>query len=303
MIMSNAHPSLPRFELFQPVTLAEASQFLTVHKEDARPFLGGTDLFVRMRDGNLNPATLVNLKSIPGLNEMRFDPVEGLTIGSAVVMNHVIASADAQQHYPLLVEAARSVASYQLRNRATVVGNICNASPAGDTIGAALLYKGELRIYSPAGDKVLPLEDFFIGPGKTKLKTGEIVSALYIPPPPIGHQSRYYKLGRNVISDLSIVGVAVLGFPDATAKSSFRFRIALASVAPTPLVVHSTEEILASQPITEEVIQKAAEATKQACSPIDDVRSSAAYRRAMIERCTYRAVRDVWQRLQKDSPA
>jgi CO/xanthine dehydrogenase FAD-binding subunit len=264
MIMSNAHPSLPRFELFQPVTLAEASQFLTAHKEDARPFMGGTDLFVRMRDGNLNPATLVNLKSIPGLNEMRFDPVEGLTIGSAVVMNHVIASADAQQHYPLLVEAARSVASYQLRNRATVVGNICNASPAGDTIGAALLYKGELRIYSPAGDKVLPLEDFFIGPGKTKLKTGEIVSALYIPPPPIGHQSRYYKLGRNVISDLSI---------------------------------------LASQPITEEVIQKAAEATKQACSPIDDVRSSAAYRRAMIERCTYRAVRDVWQRLQKDSPA
>ena len=298
--MSNAHPSLPRFELFQPATLPEASQFLHEHPTDSRPFLGGTDLFVRMRDGVLKPSTLVNLKTIPGMNEMCFDPQEGLTIGVAVTMNHVIAAADAQLHYPLLVEACRSVASYQLRNRATIVGNICNASPAGDSIGAALLYEGELKIFSSEGEKSLPLKDFFVGPGKTKLKSGEIVTALHLPLPPKGQQGAYCKLGRNVISDLSIVGVAVLGYPDATTKSGLRFRIALASVAPTPLVAKQAEEILASQPISEAVIRQAAEAARQACSPIDDVRASATYRRAMVERCTFRTVMNVWQRLQKN---
>ena len=301
--MSTAHPSLPRFELIQPATLPEASQFLHAHPSDARPFLGGTDLFVRMRDGALKPSTLVNLKTIPGMNEMCFDPQEGLTIGAAVTMNHVIAAADAQLHYPLLVEACQSVASYQLRNRATIVGNICNASPAGDSIGAALLYEGELKVFSSEGEKSMTLKDFFLGPGKTKLNPGEIVTALHMPPPPKGQQGAYCKLGRNVISDLSIVGVAVLGYPDASAKSGLRFRIALASVAPTPLVAQKAEEILASQPITEAVIQQAAETARQDCSPIDDVRASAAYRRAMVERCTSRTVKDIWQRLQKSSRA
>ena len=301
MTMSNAHPSLPYFELIQPATLSEASQYLHAHPSDARPLLGGTDLLVRMRDGALKPSTLVNLKTIPGMNEMCFDPHEGLTIGAAVPMNHVIASADAQRYYPLLVEACQSVASYQLRNRATVVGNICNASPAGDSIGAALLYEGELKVYSSEDEKSLLLKDFFLGPGKTKLKLGEIVTTLHLPLPPDGQQGAYCKLGRNVISDLSIVGVAVLGFPDAITKSGFRFRIALTSVAPTPLVAQQAEEILASQPISDAVIRQAAEAAQQACSPIDDVRASATYRRAMVERCTYRTVMNVWQRLQKSS--
>lgn len=297
--MVNAHPSLPRFDLIQPASLSEASQYLQTHPKDARPLLGGTDLFVRMRDGHLKVNVLVNIKAIAGMNEMCFNQKNGLTIGAAVPMNHVIKSADAQVHYPLLVEAARSVASYQLRNRATVIGNICNASPAGDTIGAALLYQGEMKVYSAKGEKTLALNDFFIGPGKTKLQPGEIVTELRLPPPPAGQQGSYCKMGRNAISDLSIVGVAVLGFPDNSTKSGFSFRIALASVAPTPLEALDAEKLLASQPITEDVIQKAAEAARQACNPIDDVRSSAAYRQAMVERCTYRTLLHVWQRLQK----
>jgi CO/xanthine dehydrogenase FAD-binding subunit len=299
MSMSNAHPSLPRFDLFQPANLAEASRFLSEHAADARPFLGGTDLFVRMRDGQLKPATLVNLKTIPDMNRLDFEPRDGLTIGGAVTMNRVIGFKDAQTHYPLLVEAVRSVASYQLRNRATIVGNICNASPAGDTIGAALLYQGELKVFSADGEKTVPLDDFFLAPGKTRLKPGEIVTSLHLPPAPKGQQGRYCKLGRNVISDLSIVGVAVLGFADQKCKSGFRFRIAVASAASIPLMVNTAAEILASQPINETTIQQAAEAARLACSPIDDVRSSATYRKAMVERCTLRAISDVWQRLQK----
>jgi CO/xanthine dehydrogenase FAD-binding subunit len=299
MIMPNSHPSLPRFELIQPASLKEASQFLSLHPEDARPFLGGTDIFVRLRDGHLKLNTLVNLKAIPGMDELHFDPKEGLTIGSAVPMNRVIAFPEAQTYYPLLVEAARSVASYQLRNRATIVGNICNASPAGDTSGASLIYRGKLNVYSPNGERQIPLEDFFLGPGKTLLKPGEIVTSLHFPLPPKEHQGKYLKLGRNVISDLSIVGVAVLGYADNTAKSKFRFRVTLASVAPVPLIAREVEEILASQPLSDAVITKAAQAAMNTCHPIDDVRSSAAYRGAMVFRLTYRAVSEVWLRLQK----
>ena len=299
--MPNSHPSLPRFELIQPTSLKEASQFLCLHPEDARPFLGGTDIFVRLRDGRLKLNTLVNLKAIPGMDELSFNTEDGLTIGSVVPMNRMIVSPEAQTHFPLLVEAARSVASYQLRNRATIVGNICNASPAGDTCGASLIYKGELNVYSPDSERKIPLEDFFLGPGKTLLKPGEIVTSIHFPLPPKGHQGKYIKLGRNVISDLSIVGVAVLGYADATAKSKFRFRIALASVAPVPLIAKEAEEILASQPLSDVVITEAARAAINACHPIDDVRSSAAYRQAMVFRLTTRAITEVWQRLQKTS--
>ena len=129
-----AHPALPEFDYIRPGSLAEASQFLAGHPGEARPFLGGTDVFVRMRDGFLSPKYLVDVKNLDGTKELRFDPKSGLTIGAAVNMNQVAASPDVQAHYPLLVQACNSVASYQLRTRATIVGNICNASPAGDGV-------------------------------------------------------------------------------------------------------------------------------------------------------------------------
>jgi carbon-monoxide dehydrogenase medium subunit len=133
-MITHTHPTLPEFDYIRPESLVEASQFLAQHPNEARPFLGGTDVFVRMRDGFLAPKFLVDLKSLDGTNDMLYDPEAGLTLGAAVNMNRVIASPEVRTNYPILVEACRSVASYQLRTRATVVGNICNASPAGDTI-------------------------------------------------------------------------------------------------------------------------------------------------------------------------
>lgn len=293
----DTHPALPEFEYIRPATLTEASHFLSQHPDRARPFLGGTDVFVRMRDGFIKPEFLVDVKNLDGTNELHFDPQTGLTIGAAVNMNRVAASPDVQAHYPLLAEACRSVASYQLRTRATIVGNICNASPAGDTIGACLLFDGVLQIHGANGFCEEPLAGFFRGPGKTTLKPGDIVTALHLPLPPPGCAGRYIKLGRNQLSDLSIVGVTALGCKDPTCSSGYRFRLALASVAPVPLVVTEVETSLANNPVTPDAIQEAAQLAAEACSPIDDVRGGARYRKQMVRNLSAKALTEVWKKL------
>lgn len=293
----NTHPSLPEFEYFQPTTLAEASEFLASHSAEARPFLGGTDVFVRMRDGFLTPKFLVDVKNLDGTNDLHFDPDAGLTIGAAVNMNRVIASLEVEAHYPLLAEACRSVASYQLRTRATIVGNICNASPAGDTIGACLALDGVLRIHGINGPRQEPLGSFFLGPGKTTLKPGDVVTAIRFPLPPKKCSGTYIKLGRNQLSDLSIVGVTAFGHPDSSCQSGYRFRLALASVAPIPFVPADAEMYLANHSITLESLREAADLSAAACTPIDDVRGSARYRKQMVRNLSAKALAEVWKNL------
>ncbi len=293
----NTHPALPEFEYILPHSLAEASEFLSRHLDEARPFLGGTDVFVRMRDGLLTPKFLVDVKNLNGSNDLRFDPQSGLTLGAAVNMNRVIASAEVQAHYPLLAEACRSVASYQLRTRATVVGNICNASPAGDTIGACLALDGTLHIHGTDGLRQEALSSFFLGPGKTTLKPGDIVTAIHFPLPPQKCSGTYIKLGRNQLSDLSIVGVTALGHPNSSCQSGYRFRLALASVAPVPLVPAEAETYLANHSITPESLREAAGISADACSPIDDVRGSARYRKEMVRNLSAKALTEVWKNL------
>ena len=252
--MINAHPSLPNFDYVKPETLSEASQFLATHPGEARPLLGGTDIFVRMRDGVWKDKYLVDVKGLEGVNGIHYEPNSGLSIGAAVNMNRVITSLDVLEHYPLLAEAARSVASYQLRNRATIVGNICNASPAGDTIGACILLDGLLHVHGNDGGRQEPLHNFFSGPGETVLRPGDIVTSINFPPPPDGMVGRYIKLGRNKASDLAIAGVTVVGYPDESLPSGYRLKLALASVAPVPLVVKPLELLLSSAPIDEEAL-------------------------------------------------
>jgi CO/xanthine dehydrogenase FAD-binding subunit len=295
----NTHPALPEFEYIRPGTLAEASDFLASHPVEARPFLGGTDVFVRMRDGFIKPQFLVDLKNLDGMNELHFDPQVGLNIGAAVNMNRVSALPEVQLHYPLLAEACQSVASYQLRTRATIAGNICNASPAGDTIGACLVFDGILSIHGPNGLRQEPLAAFFLGPGKTTLKPGDVVTSLLLPPPPKGCQGAYLKLGRNRLSDLSIVGVTVLGHPDPRLPSGYRFRLALTSAAPIPLLVEEVETNLARQAIQPEALQAAARLAAEACTPIDDLRGSARYRKEMVKNLSMKALVKVWEQIRK----
>ena len=291
------HPGLPEFDYIQPASLVEASRYLAEHANEARPFMGGTDTFVRMRDGFWRERHLVDVKGLEGMGKIGFDAQRGLTLGAAVNMNRVIASPQVRDHYPLLAEAARTVASYPLRTRATIVGNIANASPAGDTTGACMVYSAVLAVHGVDGFRQAPLEGFFVGPGKTVLQPGDIVTSILFPIPPKGCAGRYIKLGRNAIGDLAIVGVTVLGFPDDKARSGYRFRIALASVAPVPLRATLAEEMLASDSVHEGTIARAAQAAMEACSPIDDVRASARYRSLMVRNLTRQALLDVWQRV------
>lgn len=295
----DAHPELPEFDYIRPDNLTDASQFLAQHAGEARALLGGTDIFVRMRDGFWHDKYLVDVKNLNGTCELQYDPEGGLTLGAAVNMNRLIASLDVQAHYPLLAEACRSVASYQLRTRATVVGNICNASPAGDTIGASLAFNGRLNVHGVDGRREIPLASFFKGPGKTALQPGDIVTGLLLPRPPAGSAGTYIKLGRNTWSDLSIVGVTVLGCPDGSVPSGYSFRIVLASVAPVPLVVTAAQDYLAANAVNPEAIIQAARLAQDACTPIDDVRGSARYRKAMVFNLTQKALVKVWHMIER----
>lgn len=292
-----AHPTLPAFEYVRPETVTEASEFLALHAGEARLFLGGTDLFIRMRDGFLAPKFLVDVKNLDGMKDLRFDPRGGLTLGAAVNMNRVIASLEVQKAYPLLAEACRSVGGYQLRSRATVVGNLCNASPAGDTIGACLALDGMLQVHGAGGLRFEPLDGFFLGPGKTTLKPGDVVTAVAFPLPPAGCAGTYLKLGRNRLSDLSIVGVTALASPDPGLASGYRFRIVLASVAPVPLIASAAEAYLAERAVTPETIHEAARLAGEASRPIDDIRGSARYRKSMAMKLTEIALNKVWKKL------
>jgi CO/xanthine dehydrogenase FAD-binding subunit len=293
--MITAHPGLPEFDYIKPTTLVEASAFLAIHAGEARAFSGGTDTFVRMRDGAWQDKYLVDVKSLPGLNALTFDPAQGLTVGAAVNLNRLIAAPDVNAHYPVLAEAAHTVASYQLRTRATMAGNICNASPAGDTIGAGLVLDAKLHVHGIDGDRIEALRTFFKGPGKTVLKAGDIVTAIEFPLPPQGSTGKYLKLGRNAIGDLAIVGVTAFGYPDGAAASGCRFLVALASVAPTPFMPNMS--LLSEKTITPELIDEAANAAMNSVTPIDDVRGSARYRKLMVRNLTRKALSDVWERV------
>lgn len=290
-------PGLAEFDYVKPTSLAQASRFLVEHAGEARPFMGGTDIFVRIRDGVIRPRFVVDVKHLPGMQDILYDEQTGLTVGAAATMNQVARHPDVLAHYPLLAEAANSVASYQVRNRATLGGNLCNGSPAADTAPAALVLDARFVLHGQGGEREVPAGEFFIGPGQTAMQAGELMTAIRFPAPPAGSAGRYLKLGRNKIGDLAIAGVAVFSFPDGTAPSGYRFRFGLASVAPVPLRALEAEEVLAANPPGEKVFALAAEKAMEAATPIDDVRASAAYRKAMVHNLTLRGLRDVWPKL------
>lgn len=291
-----ARPGLPSFDYVRAATHDEVIVLLEQHGEAVRLLMGGTDLFVRLRDGFIRPQIVVDVKHLPGMRDILYDQQTGLTIGAAVTMNEVARHPDVQTHYPLLAEAANSVASYQLRNRATLGGNLCNGSPAADTAPAVLVLEGRIVLYGLGGEREAPASNFFLGPGQTATQAGELMTAICFPVPPAGAVGRYLKLGRNKAGDLAIAGVAVFGFPNGTA-SGYSFRIGLASVAPVPLRALGAEEVLAANPPGEDIFALAAEKAMETASPIDDVRASAAYRRAIVRVLTLRGLREVWEQL------
>jgi carbon-monoxide dehydrogenase medium subunit len=180
-----------------------------------------------------------------------------------------------------------------LRNRATLVGNICNASPCGDTIGPSILYGGEVNILGPGGKRIIPLEAFFLGPGKTVLDEGEIVQSISFPVPTKGNKGTYVCIGRTKLADLAIVGVTVLAYPKDQNASGYVFKIALSSVAPTVIVLEDVSNVLSEGSIDTSNLEKVANLARAKCKPIDDIRASQEYRREMVYRLTLHALNQI----------
>jgi carbon-monoxide dehydrogenase medium subunit len=281
---------LQPFDYIIPKDHAEASALLAGGDGAVRPFQGGTDLLIRARDGFIHPQQVVDLKGLPGMREIRPAADGWLVIGAACTMNQVAAHPLVQASYDLLAQACGSVASYQLRNRATIGGNICNASPAADSAPALYCLEAVTELYGPTGFRRLPISEFFVGPGKTALGPGEFLTSLHLPPAPPGAKGIFNKLGRTKLGDIATVSVAVwadwgLGIRDSSSTNPQSLipdpRIALGAVGPTPLRAPEAEVALAAD-ASPEGIRRAADLAAAAARPIDDIRASAVYRKAMV---------------------
>lgn len=278
-----------RFEYHSPTTLTEAVALLDGFGEGARILAGGTDLLTALKERWETPGHVIDLRCLPGLDEITYDPETGLTIGARVTVRGVETSPLVRGHYPALAYAASTLASIQIRNLATVAGNICRASPSADMPPILLALDASVTILGPRGERVVPLDAFFTGPGRTVLARNEILTAIRIPPH-VGcyHGAAYIKHSPRQAMDLAMVGVAAA----VTLESGWITcaRVALGAVAPTPRRSRRAEATLLGCQPTPQLLAQAGEAAAAECAPISDVRGTADHRRAMVAVETRRAL-------------
>ena len=265
------------FKYRAPATRAELLDLIAEH-EAVRILAGGTDLLVDIRNGVRHPELVVDLKHVDGLRAITWDPAAGLVIGAAATINDVLRSAAVRERYPLLAACAHDLASYQIRNRATVVGNVVNASPCSDMAPGLLCLQARAVISSTRGEREVAFRDFFTGVKRTVLEHDEVLERIVVPPASAGARGGYRKLKRIKGHDLGIVGVAVL-------KHAGDLRLGVSSAAPTPVLVDG----LPVDGSAEDVVA----ALHAAISPISDVRCTAEYRAFMAETYARRLLEEV----------
>ncbi len=276
------------FEYMAPKTLDEAVSILHTNQGRAKVLAGGTDLLVEMKEDILCPEVLVDIKHISHLDHLTYDDEKGLSIGALVTVRRVERSPIVAEKYAGLSQASRELGSIQIRNRATIAGNISRASPSADTIPPLIADGARVVVYGSEGAREIPLEDFFVGPGQTVMTGEEILTEIVVPNPGSKMGKSYIKLGRRQAMELATVGVAVT--LNLEGDVCDQVRVALGAVAPTPIRSHKAEELLMGSTLDQETIRAAAVAARDESSPISDVRSSAAYRRQMVGVLTEEAI-------------
>jgi len=242
------------FNYHKPSTLREASETLTLYK-NSMIMGGGTDLIVRMRNGTQSPENVVDVKGIDELNKIYWDG-EGLFIGAAISITQVKNNTDVKERFPALHQASCVFGCSEIRNRATIGGNLCNASPGAETAGPLLIYNSTAKIWSEGKIKSLPLSDFFTAPGRTALKHGEILTGVTIPTPPAGALSSYRRAARVKGQDLATCAISVM-IVNPKKLQEREIRIALSAVMKTPSRARELEKILSGRAITPEVLTEA----------------------------------------------
>jgi carbon-monoxide dehydrogenase medium subunit len=274
--------------------LEEAFDLLDQYGQKAAILAGGTALLVKMRNGSFRPDLLIDLKGIPGLDGVHYEEERGLRIGTLASIHRLETSSLIQERFGGICEAASSLGSYQVRCRATLGGNICNAFPAADMVPPLITLGAQARIAAKKGERYLPLEEFFSGPGKTHLRPGELLLEVQIPQPGSPVASSYAKHGFRNALDLAVVGVAVSLSSSSEKGRCAEARIALGAAGPVPVRARKAEDVLRGQKLDEKIIARAAELAAGEIQPVTDIRASAGYRREMVRVLTRRALMKTW---------
>ncbi len=283
--------SIGRFKYQTPGSLPEVLKILETSTLTRKVLAGGTDLILQMKQGIVRPSLVVDVKQVPELNRLEWNTRMGLRIGAAVPLTRLLAFTELPKDFSILLQACSLIGSRQIKNRGTVGGNICNAAPSADSAPPLLCLGARVVLVSPKATRTLPLEDFFLGPGKTALADDELLVEIEVPTPLEHSAGCYLRHTAREEMDIAVAGVAsflTLSPKNGRLQSA---RIALGAVAPTPVRAPRAEGILAGQAVTPELIQETADQAAAEADPISDLRGSSEYRRELVRVLTRRTIR------------
>ena len=279
-----------------PTTVSEAVGLLAQHGDRARMIAGGTDILVQLRGGRRSIDLIVDAKGIPELNEISYDPQNGLTLGAAAPCYQVYGNQAVADAYPGLMDAATLIGGIQIQGRASIGGNLCNSAPSGDSIPPVIVLGGVCNIAGPNGTRQVAAENFCTGPGRNVLENNEMLVSINFPAPQPHTGANYLRFIPRNEMDIAIAGVGSSVVLDESGQNFVSARIALASVAPIPVFANEAAASLAGKPVSDEAIQEASDLAIEASSPIDDMRGTIRQRRHLIGVLTRRTLNNAVQR-------
>jgi carbon-monoxide dehydrogenase medium subunit len=269
---------------------------LAQHGDRARLIAGGTDILVQLRGGRRSLDLIIDAKGIPELNEISYDPQNGLTLGAAAPCYRIYGNQTVADAYPGLMDAATLIGGIQIQGRASIGGNVCNSAPSGDSIPPVIVLGGVCNIAGPSGARQVAAEDFCTGPGRNVLGNGEMLVSISFPAPQPNTGANYLRFIPRNEMDIAVAGVGTSVVLDASGQNFVSARISLASVAPIPVFAGEAAASLAGKPVSDEAIQEASDLAIEAASPIDDMRGTIRQRRHLVGVLTRRTLNNAVQR-------
>ena len=284
------------FEYAAPTQLDEAIRRLADAGDGARVLAGGTDIIVQLREGLRSAELVVDVKKIPELAQLEFCGEQGLRLGASVPCWRIYNDPKIAAAYPALTDAVRIIGGWQIQSRASVGGNLCNSSPAADSIPPLIAHNAQAHVAGPSGRRTVPVEKFCTGPGRNVLQPDELLVTLTLPPQGPRCGSAYQRFIPRNEMDIAVVGAASWVQLDESGERIEQARIALAAVAPTPVFAAEASQWLVGQTASEEVFVKAGELAKRVASPIDDMRGTAEYRTHLVGVLTRRTLATACER-------
>ena len=283
-----------RFEYLEPESIEEALTILSQHQGKSKIIAGGTDLMLQMRNKAIRPEFVVDITRIPGLDYVTFDDQHGLKLGALTTIRTLETSVELQRKYPIISQAASQLGSVAVRNVATVGGNLCNALPSAETSQALVALSAQVKMIGPRGERILPLESFFTGVGKTLLQPDEVLLEILVPELTPHTSGIYIKHSPRGPIDLAIVNITVLMTMEPDQKVCRDVKIVLGAVSPTPLRARKAENMLKGERVTGALIERAAQAAMDEARPRKgSIRGSFEYKKEIVRVLTGRAIREV----------